>query len=327
MAKISQGGQPGGGGSGTYEESIEEREGWKKLREYIRKEGIVAGDTFTVKGAIGKIRLDGIDSAPRYYTKLVKNDKGEEKDWPFVKVYTSITDPRFGRPGLLSPPVKNVGASFFDGKTRQGRSPNRGGMYNIHVAATAEEPSQALKDGQGDWDTDDYENKPLLLRLEYQGKEDPDSQYADRRAGMRIFVAGFEKDRDVHRPAEVEGEDDAPFDRAESAAVAEAQVRKEEATRNADMGSQRATERQMRFIYAIGREAGMDEDAVNDWSLELYAREVDQLNRRDASTLIDALQRRRNETRPADEGGTDEVVDIKAAATRGKVAVTDDDSF
>jgi hypothetical protein len=62
-----------------------------------------------------------------------------------------------------------------------------------------------------------------------------------------------------------------------------------------DQGSQRATERQVRFIYAIAREAGLDEQELADWSQELYKQEVDQLNRRDASALIEALQRRRSE--------------------------------
>jgi hypothetical protein len=63
----------------------------------------------------------------------------------------------------------------------------------------------------------------------------------------------------------------------------------------ADQGNQRATERQVKFIYAIAREAGLDEQELAAWSQELYSQDVDQLNRRDASTLIEALQRRRNE--------------------------------
>lgn len=62
-----------------------------------------------------------------------------------------------------------------------------------------------------------------------------------------------------------------------------------------DQGNQRATERQVKFIYAIAREAGLDEQELATWSQELYSQDVDQLNRRDASTLIEALQRRRNE--------------------------------
>jgi hypothetical protein len=59
--------------------------------------------------------------------------------------------------------------------------------------------------------------------------------------------------------------------------------------------TQRATERQVKFIHAIAREAGLDELELAEWSQELYGMGVDELNRRDASALIEALQRRRNE--------------------------------
>lgn len=59
--------------------------------------------------------------------------------------------------------------------------------------------------------------------------------------------------------------------------------------------AQRATERQVKFIHAIAREAGLDDLELAEWSQELYGMGVDELNRRDASALIEALQRRRNE--------------------------------
>lgn len=62
-----------------------------------------------------------------------------------------------------------------------------------------------------------------------------------------------------------------------------------------DPGSQRATERQVKFIHAIAREAGLDEQELAAWCQELYSKTVEQLDRRDASTLIEALQRRRND--------------------------------
>lgn len=58
---------------------------------------------------------------------------------------------------------------------------------------------------------------------------------------------------------------------------------------------QQATERQVKFIHAIAREAGLDDNELESWSQELYGQPVAALNRRDASALIDALQRRRNE--------------------------------
>lgn len=62
-----------------------------------------------------------------------------------------------------------------------------------------------------------------------------------------------------------------------------------------DPGNQRATERQIKFIYAIAREASLDDQELVAWSQELYSKAVEQLDRREASALIEALQRRRNE--------------------------------
>ena len=63
----------------------------------------------------------------------------------------------------------------------------------------------------------------------------------------------------------------------------------------APAATQRATERQVKFIHAIAREAGLDELELAEWSQELYGMGIDELNGRDASALIEALQRRRNE--------------------------------
>lgn len=62
-----------------------------------------------------------------------------------------------------------------------------------------------------------------------------------------------------------------------------------------EQAGERATERQIKFCVAIGRESGMTEPELNDWCQELYGTDLDHLNRRDASTLIEALQRRRHE--------------------------------
>lgn len=62
-----------------------------------------------------------------------------------------------------------------------------------------------------------------------------------------------------------------------------------------DAASQKATERQVKFIFALAREAGLNEQELGEWSRELYNVEVEQLTRRDAGTLIESLQRRRNE--------------------------------
>jgi hypothetical protein len=130
MPAVNQSKQPSTGGS-AYQETSEQKEAWKKLRAYMRSLNLGVGDTFTVKGTIAKVLLDGSEDNPRYFTKKQVKDDGSEYDWPFVKVMAAITDPAFGRPGVLDFPAKNVGASFFDGVTKKGRSPNRGGMYNL----------------------------------------------------------------------------------------------------------------------------------------------------------------------------------------------------
>lgn len=57
-----------------------------------------------------------------------------------------------------------------------------------------------------------------------------------------------------------------------------------------------ATEKQVKFAIAIAREAGIDEQELSNWCADLYNQpDVQKLNRRDCSTLIEALQRRRNE--------------------------------
>lgn len=335
MPAINQGQQPGTSGS-TYTETPEQKEAWRKLRAYMRSLNLAVGDTFTVKGTIAKILLDGTADNPRYFTKKQTKDDGSEYDWPFIKVMAAITDPQFGKPGTLDFPAKNVGASFFDGVTKKGRSPNRGGMYNLHVAVTGEEPSEALKANTGSWDTEDYENKPILLRLVYQGKEEEGSAYADRRLGMKIFIAGFEKDRDVHRAAsDLDDDDDPPFDRAESVAVAEVQVRKEEAMQAADLSVLPATDRQMAFMIRLGEEAYMTRGDVANWCKEHLGKSLEELTRKDASAAIDAIQRLRYDADPKlaahpgnvdpRDDGKDELVAVGVATGPKKPVVPDDD--
>lgn len=60
-------------------------------------------------------------------------------------------------------------------------------------------------------------------------------------------------------------------------------------------GGQLATERQVKFIRSLAREAGLDEQELAAWTTELYQKDLDQLDRREASALIEAIQRRRTE--------------------------------
>jgi hypothetical protein len=54
-----------------------------------------------------------------------------------------------------------------------------------------------------------------------------------------------------------------------------------------------ATPKQIKFLYAIAREAGISDEELNEQSNELYGTAVDALPRRDASALIERLQQRR----------------------------------
>lgn len=66
-------------------------------------------------------------------------------------------------------------------------------------------------------------------------------------------------------------------------------------TSGADPSVALSTERQQKFIRAVAREAGLDEQKLEQWASELFGLSVAELNRRDASDLIKTLQRRRNE--------------------------------
>lgn len=61
-------------------------------------------------------------------------------------------------------------------------------------------------------------------------------------------------------------------------------------------GAQTATPRQLKYIEAIAREAGISDNEINAEAEQLYGRSVAQLERRDASAFIERLQSRRNVT-------------------------------
>lgn len=56
---------------------------------------------------------------------------------------------------------------------------------------------------------------------------------------------------------------------------------------------QAVTPRQLKFIQAIAREAGIDEDALREEVERTFGRPITELGRRDASTFIERLQARR----------------------------------
>lgn len=57
--------------------------------------------------------------------------------------------------------------------------------------------------------------------------------------------------------------------------------------------NQPATQRQLKFISAIAREAGLDEAAIDEEAERIYGASVAHLGRREASALIERLQARR----------------------------------
>jgi hypothetical protein len=204
MPAVDQRKQPQtGGGGASYEETPAQRRGWRNVRQYIEdyQPRVLVDDTFKIKGIIKKIMLDGGDDNPKYFVKDVNRD-GEKKQWSYVKVVALITEPDVVVNGApLELPIKDVGANFFDGRSRDGtRGTARGGMYTVHLAVNHEEPSKDLIDGRGSWDTSDYEGKPVLLVVKYAGDTE-DDRYADRRDGMALWLQGFERDPEA-RPNE-----------------------------------------------------------------------------------------------------------------------------
>ncbi len=58
---------------------------------------------------------------------------------------------------------------------------------------------------------------------------------------------------------------------------------------------QAATQRQLRYLQAVAREAGLDPAALDERSMQEFGVLASDLSRRDASTLIDLIQTRRAE--------------------------------
>lgn len=59
--------------------------------------------------------------------------------------------------------------------------------------------------------------------------------------------------------------------------------------------SSRATPRQIKYIEALGREHGLNEDALNREACDVYGRPYRNLDRRNAGAFIERLQSRRKD--------------------------------
>ena len=86
---------------------------------------------------------------------------------------------------------------------------------------------------------------------------------------------------------------DSPIDFASSQGRRLATVGAAEADRRIASVNQPATQRQLKFIQAIARESGLDDDALNGEVERLYGAPMTDLSRRDASAFIERLQARR----------------------------------
>jgi hypothetical protein len=62
---------------------------------------------------------------------------------------------------------------------------------------------------------------------------------------------------------------------------------------------QAATQRQLRYLQAVAREAGYDVAALDERAMQEFGVQANALSRRDASTLIDLIQTRGNEAKLA----------------------------
>lgn len=83
---------------------------------------------------------------------------------------------------------------------------------------------------------------------------------------------------------------DAPVKAARSARVGAVGERQEPVAVAAIGPDQAATQRQLRYLQAVAREAGLDGAALDERAMEEFGVQAVALSRRDASTLIDLIQ-------------------------------------
>jgi hypothetical protein len=101
------------------------------------------------------------------------------------------------------------------------------------------------------------------------------------------FEFGAAAGRVVDSPVKVVSRSGAAADRKESSTVA------------AIGPEQAATQRQLRYLQAVAREAGLDAAALDERAVKEFGVQAAALSRRDASSLIDLIQSRGGETQLA----------------------------
>ncbi|HET7092520.1 MAG TPA: hypothetical protein VFI22_03555 [Thermomicrobiales bacterium] len=94
---------------------------------------------------------------------------------------------------------------------------------------------------------------------------------------------------------------DSPIDFASTRGrrIAESGPARSSGDRRVASVDQAATPRQLRFLQAIAREVGIDDEALHDEVVKVSPGGFDELSRRDASALIERLQARRVQTEMA----------------------------
>jgi hypothetical protein len=184
------------------------------------------------------------------------------------------------------------------------------------------------------WDTADYEGKPILIGVKYDGViKDHDNQYYNRRAAMTLWVNKPERDPDatpvgLKSDLDDDGDDEdlggadggptddgddldddddlttvvgtptlatQPAPSAGAVASAPTTVASTATASPADPGDLPATERQVKFMFAIAREAGIDDEALQDLAVTTYGCEVTDISRSKAVEFIRVLQGMRTE--------------------------------
>ncbi len=86
---------------------------------------------------------------------------------------------------------------------------------------------------------------------------------------------------------------DSPIDIVATRASRASSPAREQGERPVAQLNQPATQRQIRYVQAIAREAGLDDDGLKTEVDRLFGGSLDDLSRRDASALIERLQSRR----------------------------------
>jgi hypothetical protein len=289
------------------EETPEEKAAWLAMREHVNDLALVEEQKFDLPGRITSIT--GADDGGFLWKKIKDRTSGALVDTPHLKVAAKLDDPKYAALRF----VKDMKVSFFDGVLRgqSQKSPFRGQFYYIHRAAKGIEPSPGIVNGTEPFDTDEYVNVPMRVVLLYQGRVGVGEDYYGQRANMKIWLDHFEPTPEtVKRTRRADddgyGESPAPVPFIPDAPQAEApspkpkgRPKKQESpapvSPPASPASDPVTERQVRFIFAIGDEAGMSVGEVSQFALELCGQAIIQdLTRAQASQLIGALQMERN---------------------------------